>query len=40
VLSTIDLEGWTDHQPAAVAALIERAAGKPRRAVPHTSRAP
>jgi hypothetical protein len=26
VLSTIDLEGWTDHQPAAVAALIERAA--------------
>jgi hypothetical protein len=26
VLSTIDLEGWTDHQPAAVAAQIERAA--------------
>jgi hypothetical protein len=28
VLSTIDLEGWTDHQPAAVAALIERAAAQ------------
>jgi hypothetical protein len=26
VLSTIDLEGWTDQQPAAVAAQIERAA--------------
>jgi hypothetical protein len=36
VLSTIDLEGWTDQAPAA-----NRAGGrKPRRAVPHTSRAP
>jgi hypothetical protein len=26
VLTTIDLEGWTDQQPGAVAALIERTA--------------